>query len=582
MPRLPRLLLLILLVMSCGVSLPAAEPRWRQPFAAAWLGEQCVVANRRSGSLTIVDVAQNKVGVEVDVAKQLSDLIALPKQRLLLATDEARHQLLAITEQQGDWQVSTKLAVSPYPVSISAHGDGRRAYVAALWSRTLQTVAITPASATAPPQLKITASLELPFPPRQQLLLPDERHLVVADAFGGQLAIVDTQTNKLHSLRSLQAHNIAGLTWDAERQRLLLAHQILLETSPTTEDNILWGAVMKNVVRAIDLAHLLDPQTNLTTQSRVIALGSEGEGSGDPTSIAVLPEGELAVAIGGTNELLRIDAQSFITARVDVGTRPVQVLAVPNSERLVVLNQFDDSLSIIDAKTFTQPRTLSLGPTPRPGPAERGERLFYSARLSYDGWMSCHSCHTGGYTNGLLADTRGDGNFGAPKRTLSLLGTRDTDRWAWTGEVQVLQDQVRKSIESTLHGQTSADEVLDLTTFLHTLDAPPARRPATLDAADRAQVARGKAVFLAQRCDRCHVPSLTYTSQESYDVGLTDALGQKKFNPPSLRGVGQGVAFFHDKRVTSLADVFQWEGHQLDKPLSAEQLADLVRFLDSL
>jgi cytochrome c peroxidase len=78
------------------------------------------------------------------------------------------------------------------------------------------------------------------------------------------------------------------------------------------------------------------------------------------------------------------------------------------------------------------------------------------------------------------------------------------------------------------------------------------------------------------------VPPLTYTSQESYDVGLADEHGQTKFNPPSLRGVGHNTAFFHDSRARALEDVFQVHGHQLRTPLSDGQVGDLVRFLQSL
>jgi cytochrome c peroxidase len=83
-------------------------------------------------------------------------------------------------------------------------------------------------------------------------------------------------------------------------------------------------------------------------------------------------------------------------------------------------------------------------------------------------------------------------------------------------------------------------------------------------------------------CKRCHVPPLTYTSQDAYDVGLADAAGNRKFNPPSLRGVGHGPAYFHDNRASSLEDVFEVYGHQLDKPLSVNEQRSLLRFLRSL
>ena len=90
---------------------------------------------------------------------------------------------------------------------------------------------------------------------------------------------------------------------------------------------------------------------------------------------------------------------------------------------------------------------------------DRGELLFYDARLSHDRWMSCDSCHTDGHTNGLLNDNQGDGSFDAPKRVLSLLGVGDTAPWAWNGSVDDLEAQVRKSVQTTMHGPADAAEL---------------------------------------------------------------------------------------------------------------------------
>ena len=81
---------------------------------------------------------------------------------------------------------------------------------------------------------------------------------------------------------------------------------------------------------------------------------------------------------------------------------------------------------------------LTLGETPDPGPVERGEQLFFSARLSHANWFSCHSCHVDGHTNGGRSDTFGDDTRGAPKRVLSLLGVRETGPWGWNGKKATL------------------------------------------------------------------------------------------------------------------------------------------------
>ena len=54
------------------------------------------VANRRGGSVSIVDLANKKTVAEFAVGKQLSDLVVTPDQKWLLATDEAAHELVVI------------------------------------------------------------------------------------------------------------------------------------------------------------------------------------------------------------------------------------------------------------------------------------------------------------------------------------------------------------------------------------------------------------------------------------------------------------------------------------------------------
>jgi len=59
-------------------------------------------------------------------------------------------------------------------------------------------------------------------------------------------------------------------------------------------------------------------------------------------------------------------------------------------------------------------------------------------------------------------------------------------------------------------------------------------------------------------------------------------MDNRRFNPPSLRGVGQRVDLFHDGRAKSLNEVFQIYRHPVQKDLPTEEVVDLVAFLRSL
>jgi cytochrome c peroxidase len=232
----------------------------------------------------------------------------------------------------------------------------------------------------------------------------------------------------------------------------------------------------------------------------------------------------------------------------------------------------------VDLKVEKLVAEISLGPSPPPAAAQRGEMLFFDAHLSKEGWMSCHSCHTDGHSNGLRSDTLGDGSYGAPKRVPSVRGVGDTGPWAWNGSMAELKTQVRQSVRSTMHGQATDDEIADLEAYLRTLPPPP---PLLGRDGQTAAARHGKHVFEAQACDRCHVPP-TYTSPRTYEVGLADEFGKDHFNPPSLRGVSQGTAFFHDGRAATLDEVFTRFGHQVSKGLARKDLDDLLTFLRTL
>jgi mono/diheme cytochrome c family protein len=139
-----------------------------------------------------------------------------------------------------------------------------------------------------------------------------------------------------------------------------------------------------------------------------------------------------------------------------------------------------------------------------------------------------------------------------------------------------LEQQIRKSVETTMRGKGLRDEQAQaLVAFLQTLGPAP---PGDFD---ETAVDRGRRVFETQNCKRCHAPPF-FTSPAAYDVGLKDELDAMQFNPPSLRGVGQRDALFHDNRARSLTEVFSRFRHQLRDEFPERDLADLVAYLRSL
>jgi cytochrome c peroxidase len=550
----------------------------RRPVAlvSADQGQWLLTANQRQGSISVIDTRSLQVVGEKTIGRQLADMVITPDGRLVLAADEVLNELIVLARQGKDLEVLRRVRLAGPPASLQTSADGKACFVGMAWSRRVILIDLSEKEGAGGKDGAAPASILLPFLPGKQCLLPGGTHLVVADRFAGRLAVVDIHQQKVASVRNLPAHNIRGLVVSGDGKDLLLVHQVLNPLGETTRDDIHWGNLITNNVRAIPLSAVLNPKADLIAESRLQQLGEVNRGAGDPAGLAVGQKGTQVVTLGGIDEVA-LGRTAECWQRLKVGRRPTAVALTPDDQTAFVANTFDDSISVIAVANGKVRQTLSLGAARDLKAVERGEILFFDARLSLEGWMSCHSCHTDGHTNGLLTDNLGDDSFGAPKRVLSLRGVADTAPYAWNGTMPDLETQIRKSIRTTMHGQPmKEDQVRDLTAYLRSLPSAPPQEPSHGPA-----YAKGRAIFENQACNRCHTPP-TFTSDKTYDVGLKDEVGNSRFNPPSLRGVSQGGPYFHDNRAGTLAEVFTRYRHQLSRELTKTELEDLLSYLRAI
>src|SRR5262249_38452845 len=107
-PAIPNACIPLVLVLVCvgseqslvfAAEHPLSErPALRRPVAAAVLadGRTLAVANRRSGTISLVELDSARVIGEYSVGARLSDLAIFPNGRLALAADEGTSELLAL------------------------------------------------------------------------------------------------------------------------------------------------------------------------------------------------------------------------------------------------------------------------------------------------------------------------------------------------------------------------------------------------------------------------------------------------------------------------------------------------------
>jgi len=312
-----RIALFALLLLS-DVSLAEADgdlrgaAHFRRPVAAVSLadGRLVAVAHRDSGSVSLIETAGWTVVSEQRVGKQLADLVAIPGSTSLLAVDAQANELIVLARNESEVTVQSRLPVAQSPVSLAVGAEGRTVSIASLWARRLTFFDVESSNGSI--ALVKRSDLSLPFAPRLQCVL-DDRRLVVADSFGGQLAIVDVPSGRLEAVREIPGHNIRGLALSPNKRDLYLTHQFLEQYAPTTYDSIHWGNLMENLIRVLPIDALLNPELDPVSMGRAMPFGTTGDGAGDPAGLAFIANDRMIAVSSGTDR-----AQTFPTLHLAV------------------------------------------------------------------------------------------------------------------------------------------------------------------------------------------------------------------------------------------------------------------------
>jgi hypothetical protein len=513
---------------------------------------------------------------------------------LVAVAEHTADQVLLLRRTAGRWEIALALETPGDAHSLAYDAETRRLNASGLWSQQLyrwQGIG----------NELDTASNWQPLPPidlkmcgGELLLLPKHNLWLVTDAFGRNYRLLDRTTGQVVKSEKVYGHNITALASVHDETMVLFPHQLLSETAQSVRNEITWGGVLSNNLRWLRVDRMLEQSGHdIMRQGRFYPLGTNGDGCGDPSSLAISADGLIAVTLGGTNRVALGREDDYYFRQVNVGYRPVSCAFSPDQRALVVVNQFSDSLTLIalaDAPAEDVVHHLSLGELREPTPAERGEQAFFHSRLSHDGWMSCHSCHSQGHTSGQLNDNFTDGTFGTPKRILSLLGQAETGPYSWNGQLSDLETQIAHSIRSTMASDRPVGSRLveDIAAYVTALPAPPslsqARRANSSSGKrqDTAVADAGSRLFAELSCTDCHSGDW-FTSPETYDVGLSDEAQRRRFNPPSLVAVSQRQdVLLHDGRASSLRDLLQNYPHQLKRDLTEPELDQLVAYLEGL
>jgi mono/diheme cytochrome c family protein len=251
-----------------------------------------------------------------------------------------------------------------------------------------------------------------------------------------------------------------------------------------------------------------------------------------------------------------------------------------------VAEYFTDSLTIVDISTNSGPKptSIALGPETEMSTIRKGQMLFNSAELCFQGWQSCASCHpSNARSDALNWDLLNDG-LGNPKNTKSLLLAHQTPPAMITGIRENAEIAVRAGITHIQFAVRPEEEAVAIDEYLKSLKPVPS--PHLVDDKLSESAERGKKIFEKANCASCHTEPY-FTDSKQHDVGTGQDLDKdRKFDTPTLVEVWRTAPYLYDGRAATMKDVLTTynpnDKHGLTSNLSEAEIKDLAEFVLSL
>lgn len=602
----------------------AAEPGWLSPaaLAAAPDGRTLYVACETGRRVLALDLETRKVIRETEVALPPTG-IALSGDGKTLAVTCAGTQSMVCLIDTGKGSIRATLKAGHTATAPTFSPDGARLYVC---NRYDNEVAVLD-TATG----KLLARIPVRREPTAADITPDGRFLLVAnllpagradaDHVAASVSVIDTGTARVvddlwlpNGSTGLHAVEVSPDGKHAVVTHILARHQM-----PTTQLDRGWMNTNAKTIIG------LDPPAVINT----VLLDSVDRGAANPWGAAWTADSRrVVVAHAGTHEVSVVDFPGVLEKirktsapaatpspgaypqwgassgsqvpndlaflvglrkrhrlpETDLGPRAIAVAG----RRVVTANYFSDTLTFLDLDaTHPVPETVALGPVPQPTPERRGEMHFHDARICFQGWQSCATCHPGqGRVDGLNWDLLNDG-IGNPKNNKSLLLSYRTPPAMSTGARDSAEVAVRSGIHHILFTVQPAEVAESMDAWLKSLEPVPS--PHRVDGALSAAARRGEQLFNSPktRCAECH-PGPLFTDLKAYDVGTRSVLDKAgtEFDTPTLIESWRTAPYLHNGSAATIREVFTTanpgDQHGVTSHLSADEILDLCAYVLSL
>ena len=595
----------------------AREPIYKTPLRLAFRpdGRELFVACEASGSVVVVDTAERRKVAEIPVGGEATDVAFSPDGRLAYVTSRLKDSVAVI-------DAAERKVIRTFPVGDEPHGlrtdrSGKFLYVLNTSADSISVVETASGK-----EIKRLAASRSPW---SVAVSPDARRMLVANVLSkfvdfrqpalSEITVLNSdQMSVVDRFLVPQANYIQGIAWHPSgnyafftllrTKNLVPMSRVVRGWTITNGLGIVWGDGRVDQV-LLDEPNLCFP---------------------DPTDVAFTPDGGKAlVTSSGSDCVALVDvpvligilqsasqeerarvlphhlgkATEFITKRIPTGNSPRGVVISQDGTLAFVANALDDSLTVIDMGRTEAVERIDLGGPREITKVRYGERLFHSARITFQRQFSCHSCHPDGHVNGLTFDIEPDGIGISPVDNRTLRGILDTAPYKWEGTNPSLSHECgpRLAVFFTRIQPFTPDELSALVSYISHIPRPPNRyRPlgAELTPAQR----RGREIFfrthsntgeeipVGNRCSTCHSGPM-YTDRSVHNVGTTmkyDRTGL--FETPHLNNIYDSAPYLHNGMAPTLEEIWTrynpYDRHGVTNDMTKDQLNDLMEFLKTL
>lgn len=569
------------------------SPQYRSPQYICLSPDQrqAYVVNYTAALVSVIDVRERKVVREIPVSERPTQAKFSPDGRFLFVSCTWAGKIDVIDVAQG--KVVRSLTAGHEPCGLSVSADGRQLAVTNVVSSTVSILDVESG--------RTLSETPVGSQPRFATFTPDGSRLLVSNGLSPWVTVLDAKNGReLGRYDMGRASILREIVCSPDGRWAFLTNLVTHNETPTVQMERGW--IGSNGFTVLDLTR---PNRRVT-----LLLDQLLAGAANPCGLAISSDAKrLYVSLAGIHEIAIVDLPAALGLAAETrtpeqiqrleedveilqqrkiaqrlpsgGLGPRSIALCEATGELFVANYFSDNVTVLDATTGAIRATIPLGPTQPLTLWREGELMTNDARITYQSWITCTTCHQEDATSdGLNWDLANDG-LGNAKNNKSLMDVHDTPPAMWAGVRADLADGMRGG--QRFQGFVPIDaRQKPLEEYL----GHPDRAPNPYRKANPETVARGKMLFTVAGCDTCH-PGPTFTDLKFHDLAFGSPNDfRNRFDTPSLRSVYRTAPYLHDGSAPTLESLFTEHNpndiHGRTKGFTPRELSDLIAYVRTL